>query len=110
MTEFGTIEEPMVDAIKAAHAIVRHPAVRSVVERGFEARDQALRAQTALLAALNLPTAEELATVAARLRSLSQRLESLEDAVERVDQNVHRLAAAERKRAAVATERPEPAE
>lgn len=97
------------DAIKVAHAVVRHPAIRSIADRGFEARDQALRVQTALLAALNLPTAEELAQVATRLRSLSQRLESLEDAVERVDENVRRLAAAERKRAAAAPERPESA-
>lgn len=90
------------DVVKIAHSVVQHPTVRSAVHRGFEARDQALKIQAAVLAALNLPSADELEHVASRIKSLSQRLESLEDAVDRVDQSLRRLAAAERQRAAAA--------
>lgn len=89
-------------ALQLAHSLVQHPVIRSAVHRGFEARDQALKVQAAVLAALNLPSADELDNVASRIKSLSQRLESLEDAVDRVDQNLRRLAAAERQRTAAA--------
>ena len=79
------------DLIKLSQSVVRNPMFRGVVHRGFEVRDAALQAQTALLGAMNLPTAEDLATIANRLRSISQRLELLEDAVARVDQGVSRI-------------------
>lgn len=87
------------DVIKLVQSVVRNPAVRAAVHRGFEVRDQALRAQAALLSAANLPSADEVDQLASRLRSVSQRLESIEDALERVERSLVRIHAAERAQA-----------
>jgi primosomal protein N'' len=92
-------EDAGMDVVKLMQSVVRNPAVRAAVHRGFEVRDQALRAQAALLSAANLPSADEVDQLAARLRSVSQRLESIEDALERVERSLVRIHAAERARA-----------
>lgn len=81
------------DPIKALQAAVSNPVVKDAVARGMEVRDAALRTQTAVLAAMNLPTADDLTTIASQLRSISQRLELLEDAVVQVDEGIARLTA-----------------
>ncbi|HSV38489.1 MAG TPA: hypothetical protein VLI04_06985 [Nocardioidaceae bacterium] len=86
------------DPIKLAGALVRQPAVKAVAHRGFELRDAALQAQAQVLAAMNLPTAADIASIASRLRSLSQRLELLEDSLSRVETGVRQLQQAERAR------------
>ena len=78
--------------------VVRNSTVRSIAHRAFEVRDVALRAQVDLLAALNLPTADDIAALARAVRSLSQRLEVLEDTVAGIDQGVGRLQGTERSR------------
>lgn len=81
----------VLDPVGLMRGATGNPMVQAVVARGMEARDRALAAQEALLGALNLPTAGDVATIAGRLRSLSQRLELLEDAIARVDLGVQRL-------------------
>jgi hypothetical protein len=81
----------VLDPIGLVRGAAGNPVVQGVVQRGMEARDRALAAQEAMLGALNLPTAADVATIAGRLRSLSQRLELLEDTIARVDVGVQRL-------------------
>jgi hypothetical protein len=85
------------DLIRVGYRVVRNSIVKAVAHRAFEVRDLALKAQVDLLAALNLPTADDIAALARAVRSLSQRLEVLEDTVARIDQGVGRLQAAERR-------------
>lgn len=80
-----------VDLIRVAQGILRSPGLAPTLRRAAQLRDTALSFQTAALAALNLPTAADLATIGGRLRQVSQRLEVLEDALDRVDRNVTRL-------------------
>jgi hypothetical protein len=95
MNDAKMSEGAPMDLMKIAQSVLRSPGLAPAVQRGMELRDAALSLQTAVLGALNLPTASDLATVAGRLRQLSQRLESLEDTVDRVDRNVTRIQASE---------------
>ena len=54
----------------------------------FGAREKALEAQQAAMAALNLPSAGDVERLERRLRSLSQRLEEVEDELDRVSREV----------------------
>ena len=77
--------------ISIARSAVSNPTVADAVKRGLEVRDAALEAQTALLGALNLPTAADLGLVVTRLRSISQRLELIEENLDSLSRDVKRL-------------------
>lgn len=79
------------DLLKIAQLVLSNQVVRAAISQGFEVRDAALRVQSSLMESLNLPTAEDLATVTGRMRSMSTRLELLEDSVGRVERGVERL-------------------
>jgi len=53
----------------------------------FGAREKAVEAQQAAMAALNLPSAGEIERLERRVRSLSQRLDEVEDELDRVRRN-----------------------
>jgi hypothetical protein len=70
---------------KIAEELVANPVVNGAIARAFEAREKAVQAQEAALAAMNLPSAADIERVTRRLRSLSQRLEGIEDAIDRLE-------------------------
>jgi predicted RNase H-like nuclease (RuvC/YqgF family) len=67
-----------------AQALLDSQVLENAVAAAFGAREKALEAQQAAMAALNLPSAGEVERLERRLRSLSQRLEEVEDQVDRV--------------------------
>jgi hypothetical protein len=81
------------DPIKTLQAAANNPVVRDAVALGLEVRDAALRTQAAALSAMNLPSADDLNSIATHLRSISQRLELLEDSLAQVDERLLRLIA-----------------
>lgn len=79
---------------KIAEELIANPVVNGAVARAFEARERAVAAQEATLAALNLPSAADIERVTRRLRSLSQRLEGIEDSIDRLEVRLGGSAAA----------------
>jgi predicted nucleic acid-binding Zn-ribbon protein len=76
--------------------------LENAVAAAFGAREKAVEAQHAALAALNLPTAGDVERLERRLRSMSQRLDEVEDELDRVSREVgglRREIAAERRQA-----------
>lgn len=67
-----------------AQALLDSQVLENAVAAAFGAREKALEAQHAALAALNLPSAGEVERLERRLRSVSQRLEEVEDELDRV--------------------------
>lgn len=67
-----------------AQALLDSQMLENAVTAAFGAREKAVEAQHAALAALNLPSATDLERLERRLRSISQRLEEIEDQVDRV--------------------------
>jgi chromosome segregation ATPase len=67
-----------------AQALVDSPTFHNAISAAFGAREKALEAQHAALAALNLPSAGEVERLERRLRSVSQRLEEVEDELDRL--------------------------
>lgn len=57
------------------------------IRAAFGAREKAVEAQHAAMAALNLPSAGEIERLERRLRSLSQRLDEVEDELDRLRRN-----------------------
>lgn len=84
-----------------AQALLDSHVLENAVAAAFGAREKALEAQQAAMAALNLPSAGEVERLERRLRSVSQRLDALEDELDRVAREVgglRRELAAERRR------------
>jgi glycosyltransferase A (GT-A) superfamily protein (DUF2064 family) len=82
-----------------AQALLDSQVLENAVAAAFGAREKALEAQQAAMAALNLPSAGEVERLERRLRSLSQRLEEVEDELDRVTRELgvlRRQTAAER--------------
>src|SRR5262245_47170640 len=71
-----------------AQALLDSQVLESAVAAAFGAREKALEAQQAAMAALNLPSAGDLERLQRRLRSLSERLEEVEDQVDRVSRDL----------------------
>jgi chromosome segregation ATPase len=74
--------------------------LENAVAAAFGAREKALEAQHAAMAALNLPSAGDVERLERRLRSLSQRLDEVEDEVDRISREIgglRRQLAAERR-------------
>jgi hypothetical protein len=89
-----------------AQALLDSNVLENAVAAAFGAREKALEAQHAALAALNLPSAGDLERLERRLRSVSQRLEEVEDEIDRVSREVgtlRRQLAAERRAEAAGT-------
>ncbi len=85
-----------------AQALLDSHVLENAVSAAFGAREKALEAQQAAMAALNLPSAGDVERLERRLRSVSQRLDEVEDELERVAREVgglRRELAAERRRA-----------
>jgi chromosome segregation ATPase len=71
-----------------AQALLDSQMLESAVAAAFGAREKALEAQQAAMAALNLPSAGDVERLQRRLRSLSERLEEVEDQIDRVSRDV----------------------
>jgi chromosome segregation ATPase len=85
----GRIQRQGEDALgRIAQDLLENPLVHGALSRAFEARERAVQAQEATMAALNLPSAADLERLTRRIRSLSQRLEGIEDGVDRLDQRI----------------------
>src|SRR3954453_18653881 len=76
---------------RLAQDLLENPLVHGAIARAFDAREKAVQAQEATMAALNLPSAADLERLTRRVRSLSQRLEGIEDGVDRLDQRLAAL-------------------
>jgi len=74
-----------------AQALLDSNVLENAVAAAFGAREKALEAQQAAMAALNLPSAGDVERLERRLRSLSQRLEEVEDQVDRVAREIGAL-------------------
>jgi glycosyltransferase A (GT-A) superfamily protein (DUF2064 family) len=71
-----------------AQALLDSNVLENAVAAAFGAREKALEAQHAAMAALNLPSAGDVERLERRLRSLSQRLDGVEDELDRVAREV----------------------
>jgi chromosome segregation ATPase len=78
---------------RVAQELLESPIVHGALARAFDAREKAVQAQEAAMAALNLPSAADLERLTRRVRSLSQRLEGIEDGVDRLDERLAALPA-----------------
>lgn len=74
-----------------AQALLDSQVLENAVAAAFGAREKALEAQHAAMAALNLPSAGDVERLERRLRSLSQRLDEVEDEIDRVTREVGAL-------------------
>jgi chromosome segregation ATPase len=74
-----------------AQALLDSPMLENALAAAFGAREKALEAQQAALAALNLPSAGDVERLERRLRSFSQRIEDLEDQVDRLSREIGQL-------------------
>jgi glycosyltransferase A (GT-A) superfamily protein (DUF2064 family) len=71
-----------------AQALLDSQALENAVAAAFGAREKALEAQHAAMAALDLASASDVERVERRLRSISQRLDEVEDQVDRIARDV----------------------
>lgn len=85
-----------------AQALLDSQVLENAVAAAFGAREKALEAQHAAMAALNLPSAGDVERLERRLRSLSQRLDEIEDLVDGVARDVNTL----RRQASGAADKP----
>lgn len=71
-----------------AQALLDSHVLENAVSRAIGAREKAMEAQHAAMAALNLPSAGDVERLERRLRSVSQRLDEVEDELDRVAREV----------------------
>jgi hypothetical protein len=74
-----------------AQALLDSQVLENAVAAAFGAREKAVEAQHAALAALNLPSAAEVERLERRLRSVSQRLDEVEDEFDRLSRELGAL-------------------
>jgi chromosome segregation ATPase len=86
-----------------AQALIDNPTLHDAVTAALGAREKALEAQQAAMAALNLPSATDVERLERRLRSFSQRLEDVEEAIDDLSRE---LGAMRRENAKKAEKRP----
>jgi glycosyltransferase A (GT-A) superfamily protein (DUF2064 family) len=67
-----------------AQVLLDSQVLENAVAAAFGAREKALEAQQAAMAALNLPSAGDVERLERRLRSVSQRLDEVEDELDRL--------------------------
>jgi uncharacterized protein Yka (UPF0111/DUF47 family) len=93
-----------------AQALLDSQVLEGALAAAFGAREKAVEAQQAAMAALNLPSAGDVERLERRVRSLSQRLEEVEDQVDDVlrelRQTKRQLAAREREQEPDSNPRP----
>lgn len=65
--------------------LLENPAFNHALQQAFGARERAVQAQQAAMAALNVPSAADVERLSRRVRSVSQRLEAIEDGIDRVE-------------------------
>ena len=65
--------------------------LENALAAAFGAREKAVEAQHAAMAALNLPSAGDVERLERRIRSFSHRLEDLEDQLDRLDREIGQL-------------------
>jgi uncharacterized Ntn-hydrolase superfamily protein len=73
---------------RIAEELIANPVVGGAIGRALEAREKAVMAQEAAMAALGIPSAADVERVTRRLRSVSQRLEGIEDAIDRLEERL----------------------
>jgi hypothetical protein len=78
---------------KLAEELVGNPVLTGALNRAFEAREKAVKAQEATMGALGIPSAADVERLTRRLRSVSQRIEGVEDGVDRLDVRLERIEA-----------------
>jgi glycosyltransferase A (GT-A) superfamily protein (DUF2064 family) len=71
-----------------AQALLDSQVLENAVAAAFGAREKAVEAQHAAMAAFNLPSAGDVERLERRLRSVSQRLEEVEDEIDRVSREI----------------------
>lgn len=71
-----------------AQALLDSQVLENAVAAAFGAREKAVEAQHAAMAALNLPSAGDVERLERRLRSVSQRLDEVEDEIDRISREV----------------------
>jgi glycosyltransferase A (GT-A) superfamily protein (DUF2064 family) len=71
-----------------AQALLDSQVLENAVAAAFGAREKAMEAQHAAMAALNLPSAGDVERLERRLRSVSQRLDEVEDEVDRITREI----------------------
>jgi TolA-binding protein len=74
-----------------AQALLDSQMLENAVAAAFGAREKALEAQHAAMAALNLPSAGDVERLERRVRAFSQRIEDLEDQVDDLNREIGRL-------------------
>lgn len=74
-----------------AQALLDSNVLDNALAAAFGAREKALEAQHAAMAALNLPAATDVERLERRIRSLSRRLEEVEDELDRVNRELNAL-------------------
>jgi uncharacterized protein Yka (UPF0111/DUF47 family) len=86
-----TVEDHEQDGLRArseqalselAQALIDNPTLHNAVTAALGAREKAIEAQQAAMAALNLPSATDVERLERRLRSISQRLEDVEEQID----------------------------
>ena len=71
---------------RLAEELVANPVVHRALTGALEAREKAVHAQEAAMAALNIPSAADVERLTRRLRQVSQRLEGIEDSLDRLEE------------------------
>ncbi|HET9153210.1 MAG TPA: hypothetical protein VFN85_03750 [Solirubrobacterales bacterium] len=71
-----------------AQALIDNPTLHDAFTAALGAREKALEAQQAAMAALNLPSATDVERLERRLRSFSQRLEDVEEAIDELSREM----------------------
>src|SRR3954469_746542 len=74
-----------------AQALIDNPTLHDAITAALGAREKALEAQQAAMAALNLPSATDVERLERRLRSFSQRLEDVEEAIDDLSRDLGAL-------------------
>lgn len=74
-----------------AQALIDNPTLHDAITAALGAREKALEAQQAAMAALNLPSATDVERLERRLRSFSQRLEDVEEAIDNLSRELGAL-------------------
>ena len=82
---------PFEQVSKALEPLVDQPLTQRLLTEASALRDRTVRAQEAALAALNLPTAADLAKLERRIRSLSDVVGDLGDRLDRLESQIRRL-------------------
>lgn len=87
-TPFEQVSEQVT---KALEPLVDQPLTQRLLAEASALRDRTVRAQEATLAALNLPTAADLAKLERRIKSLSDALGDITDRLDRLETQVRRM-------------------